>query len=59
MPCNLNKGAFSLMGMRNFFWGADMAVFVVQRLSLKSFPRWIGAVKNVDRERAMGKYVGK
>lgn len=47
------------MGMRNFFWGADMAAFVVQRLSLKSFPRWIGAVKNVDREGAMGKYVGK
>ncbi len=46
------------MGMRNFFW-ADIAVFVVQRLSLKSFRREMEAVKNVDRKRAMGKYVGK
>ena len=47
------------MGMRNFFWGVDMAAFMAQRLSLKSFRRGMEAVKNVDRKRAMGKYVGK
>ena len=29
-------------GNAQFFWGADMAAFVAQRLSLKSFPRWNG-----------------
>lgn len=32
---------------------------MVQRLSFKSFRREMEAVKNVDREGAMGKYVGK
>ena len=47
-------------GNAQFFWGGQTWPLLWRRGSLLSlFPDGMGAVKNVDREGAMGKYVGK